>query len=127
MTADGFGFRFVKSGYVVVYLRLFGLDLLNVRPCFSLFGSSVNCINGGHLHNRPKLSAGAQPSQGFNFSFDVAVVFKIADIVVNIHIINIADRVYGQEQFAERGTHNHRMAKRDEDSHIAQVLRKNEV
>jgi len=43
-----------------------------------------------------------QPSQGFNFSFDVTVVSKIADIIINIHIIiNIADRVYGQEQFAE--------------------------
>ena len=52
VTVDGFGFRFVKSGYVVVYLRLFGPDLLNVRPCFSLFGSSVTYINRGHFHNR---------------------------------------------------------------------------
>jgi hypothetical protein len=47
------GFRFVKSGYVVVYLRLFGPDRLNVRPCVSLFGPSVTKINRGHfLHNR---------------------------------------------------------------------------
>jgi len=43
-----------------------------------------------------------QPLQGFNFSFDVTVVSEIADIIINIHIIiNIADRVYGQQQFAE--------------------------
>ena len=57
--------------------------------------------------------ASHEPSQGFNFSFDVTVVSTIADIIINVHIIvNIADRVskrcrtrtprvYGQQQFAE--------------------------
>ena len=63
-----------------------------------------------------------QPSQGFNFSFDVTVVSEIADTIINIHIIiNIADRVYGQEQFAEREISKlasqvlDQMAERDED------------
>ena len=36
-TVDGLCFRFVKSVYVVAYLRLFGPDLVNVRQVFSLF------------------------------------------------------------------------------------------
>jgi hypothetical protein len=74
------------------------LDRLLLKLIEVIFFTTVGIISGSDQGS----GLIGQPSQGFNFSFDVTVVSKIADIIINIHIIiNIADRVYGQQQFAE--------------------------
>ena len=57
------------------------------------FGSSVIYINGVHFTTVRIIACGGGAIISFDFSFDVAVVSNIADIIINIDInINIADR-----------------------------------